>query len=56
MGVHVEEMTSDVTAESDSPAAGAGSPPEWEERASVREMQAHLQRDALRTAAEGYDD
>ena len=56
MAVHIEEMTSEVTAESDSPASGARTPPTWEERVSVREMQAQIRRDALRTAAEGYDD
>jgi hypothetical protein len=56
MAVHVDEMTSEVTAESDSPAAGAPSPASWQERASVRESQAQIARDAMRTAAEGYDD
>ena len=56
MAVHVGEMSSEVTAESDSPAAAATSPPQWDDRANVREMQAQLRRDALRTAAEGYDD
>ena len=56
MAVHVGEMSSEVTAESDSPAAGATNPPHWEERVNVREVQAQIRRDALRTAAEGYDD
>ncbi len=56
MAIHIDEMTSEVTAESDSSAAGATTPPKWEERVSVREMQSQIRRDALRTAAEGYDD
>lgn len=56
MAIHVDEMVSDVTAESDSPAAGASKQSQWEELASVRSTQAQIARDRFRTAAEGYDD
>jgi hypothetical protein len=56
MPVHVEEMTSEVTAESGASAAATGGGMQWEERARVREMQTQLMRDALRTSAEAYDD
>ena len=56
MAVHVDEMVSQVTAEADSPAAGASEPVKWEESAQVREAQAQIARDRFRTAAEGYDD
>jgi hypothetical protein len=57
MPVHVGEMTSEVTTENAPGAnAGAGAPTKWEELARVREMQAQVARDALRTSAEAYDD
>ena len=56
MPVHIDEMVSEVTAESDSPAAGASEPAKWEEKARAREAQAQIARDRFRTAAEGYDD
>ena len=56
MPVHVDEMISEVTAESDSPAAGASEPMKWDEQARVREAQAQIARDRFRTAAEGYHD
>lgn len=56
MPVHVNEMVSQVTAESDSPAAGASEPIRWEEDAKVRESQAQIARDRFRTGSEGYDD
>lgn len=56
MTVHIDEMISEVTAESDSPAAGASEPVNWEAQARVREAQAWIARDRFRTAAEGYDD
>lgn len=56
MAVHVNEMVSQVTAESDSPAAGASEPVTWEEESKVRETQAQIARDRFRTAAEVYDD
>ena len=56
MPVHIDEMVSEVTAESDSPAAGASEPVKWEEKSNVRELQAQIARDRFRTAAEGYDD
>ncbi|HEV7474747.1 MAG TPA: hypothetical protein VGN90_11910 [Pyrinomonadaceae bacterium] len=56
MAVHVDEMVSEVTAESDSPAAGAAEPSKSEEQAKVRELQAQIARDRWRTMAEGYDD
>jgi hypothetical protein len=56
MAVHVNEMVSEVSAESDSTAAGASEPMKWEEKSQARELQAQIARDRLRTAAEGYDD
>jgi hypothetical protein len=56
MAVHVDEMVSEVTAESDSPAAGATEPLNWETQSKVRGAQAQIARDRWRTAAEGYDD
>jgi hypothetical protein len=56
MPIHVDEMVSEVTAESDSPAAGASEPTKWDEKARAREAQAQIARDRFRTAAEGYDD
>jgi hypothetical protein len=56
MPIHVDEMVSEVTAESDSPAAGASEPMKWDEKARAREAQAQIARDRFRTAAEGYDD
>lgn len=56
MTVHVDELVSEVTAESDSPAAGASKQAQWEEQASIRSTQAQIARDRFRTAAEGYDD
>ena len=57
MGVHIGEMVSEVTAETDSAAAaGAPQPSTWEELARVREAEARIARDRMRTAAEGYDD
>ena len=56
MAIHVDEMVSEVTAESDSPAAGASNQSRWEEQASIRSMQAQIARNRFRTAAEGYDD
>ena len=56
MGVHIGEMVSEVTAETDSPASGAPQPSTWEEIARVRETEARIARDRFRTAAAGYDD
>jgi len=57
MGVHIDEMVSEVTAETDSPAAaGAPNPATWEEIARTREAGAQAARDRFRHAAEGYDD
>jgi len=58
--IHIEEMTSDVSAETP-PAAtaaaqGAAAPPDWQELAHQRELYAQLARDYRRTAAEGFDD
>ena len=55
MAVHVDEIVSEVTAESDSP-AGAPEPTQWEEQARVRAAQAQIARDRWRTAADAYDD
>jgi hypothetical protein len=56
MSVHVDEMVSEVTAESDEPAAGAREPVNWEEEARIGAALARIARDRLRTVAEGYDD
>lgn len=56
MGVHVDEMVSEVTGEAESPAAGAPQPARWEEIARIREAEARIARDRFRRAAEGYDD
>jgi len=56
MSVFIDEMSSEVTGEADSPAAGQQSPAGWEEMAKVREIQAQLARDRFRKAADGYDD
>ena len=56
MTIHVDEMVSEITAESDSPAAGASEQLKWEEQSKVRELQAQIARDRWRTSAEGYDD
>lgn len=56
MAVHIDEMTSEVTAESEATTEGYGSNTHWEELAQLRELHARLMRDRLRTAAEGFDD
>jgi hypothetical protein len=56
MSVHVDEMVSEVTAESDAPAAEVREPVNWEEQVRVGEALARMTRDRARTAAEGYDD
>ncbi|HXC71301.1 MAG TPA: hypothetical protein VN644_15065 [Pyrinomonadaceae bacterium] len=56
MGVYVDEMVSEVTGQTDSPAAGSPQPTKWEELARVREAEAQIARDRFRRAAEGYDD
>jgi hypothetical protein len=57
MPVHIDQMTSEVVPESE-PASGGGygETPSWEEMAQLRDQQARLLRDRLRTAAEGFDD
>lgn len=56
MGVHVDEMVSEVSAEADSLAAGAPKAVNWEEITRVREAKAQIARDRFRSAAENYDD
>ena len=56
MGIHVDEMVSEVTVEGDAPVPAAPKPVMGEEAARVREAQAQAARDRYRTAAEGYDD
>lgn len=56
MAIHVDEMTSEVTTESASPATTQDLAKKWEEKTRVREMQTLIALDARRTAAEGYDD
>jgi hypothetical protein len=56
MAVHVDQMTSAVSVEPESPAQGYSEGAWWEEVAQLRDLQARLLRDRLRTAAEGFDD
>lgn len=57
MAVHIDEMTSEVIAESEpSPSGEAAQATNWERLAQLREFHARLVRDRLRTAAEGFDD
>ncbi len=55
MAVHVDEMTSEVSAEAEPPAA-AGEAVKWQELEQLRDAHAEMARDRRRTAAEGYDD
>lgn len=57
MPIHIDEMTSEVIPESEpAPGGGSAETTNWEELAQLREQQARLLRDQLRTAAEGFDD
>ena len=56
MPIQVDEIVSSVTAEAESPAAGASELTAWEELARTRQALAQIERDRFRTAAEGYDD
>ena len=56
MGVHVDEMVSEVSGDADSPVAGSPQPATWEELARMQEARAQIARDRFRRAAENYDD
>jgi hypothetical protein len=56
MGVHIDEMVSEVSADAPPPQGNAAPPADWHELARVRELQAQSQRDLWRTAAERFDD
>ena len=56
MAVHVEEMTTEVTAEPEPAAEGGGEAAEWQKVEQVRAAYSRMLRDQLRTAAEGFDD
>jgi hypothetical protein len=55
--VHIDEITSDVTAVGAPPPPAAGSGErEWEQRERWRAMQQRLAADQQRLCAEGFDD
>jgi hypothetical protein len=57
MPIHVDEMTSEVIPESEPVwSGGSAEANSWEALAQLRDQQARLLRDRLRTAAEGFDD
>jgi len=56
MPVHVDELTSEVTAEPEPSAESGGEAAQWKHVEEVRTAVARASRDASRTAAEGYDD
>lgn len=56
MPIHVEEVTSDISAEAPAAASNAAPAPEWQELARMRELHGQVLRDASRIASEGFDD
>lgn len=57
MPVHIDEISSEVTAVSDTaPAQAGGGEREWEQWDRLRAMQRRLAADSIRTSAEGFDD
>jgi hypothetical protein len=56
MGVHIDEMVSEVSAGTPAPQGAAAPAANWQEVARMREVQAQSQRDQWRTAAERFDD
>ncbi len=57
MAIQVDELVSDVSVEPDpAPGPTSGPAPEWATLARAREQRRRLLEDALRTAAEGFDD
>jgi hypothetical protein len=57
MSVHVDELTSEVTADAAPAPPPASAPPTvWQEQARLRALRERAARDAARTCAEAYDD
>ncbi len=56
MPVHVDEITSDVTAEAEPPAPTTGETSSWQEIERLRAAQSQIACEQWRTAAEGYHD
>lgn len=56
MAVHVDEMTSEVTAEPEAMDEGDADNTEWMTVDKLRGASARALRDQARTAAEGFDD
>lgn len=56
MPVHIDEMTSEVTAEAEPATQTNGESTTWQEVERLRETHARIVCDQWRTAAEGYDD
>lgn len=56
MPVHVDELVSEVSADTPVATEAPAPTPEYQELARARELHAQLLRDHLRTAAEGFDD
>ena len=58
MGVHIDQLTSDVIPETETApeSSGGESGEAWEEVDRVRQAASRLKRDGRRTCAEGFDD
>jgi hypothetical protein len=56
MPVHIDQMTSEVIPESEPASGGNEESTSWEALAQLRDRQARILRDRLRTTAEGFDD
>lgn len=56
MPIHIDEITSEVTAEAEPQTQPTGESPSWQEVERLRAAQALIACDQWRTAAEGYDD
>jgi hypothetical protein len=56
MAVHIDEMTSEVTADAPAPSTAAAPTSNSQDVARMKDWQAQMQRDYWRTAAERFDD
>jgi hypothetical protein len=57
VSVHVDELTSEVTADAaPAPPPAPGPATVWQEQARLRALRERASRDAARTCAEAYDD
>ena len=56
MPVHIDEMVSEVSADTPPPQGSAAPAAPWQDLARARELQGQIQREAWRTAAERFDD